>query len=101
MQRGSNYELVVLLGCKPSANPLSDIRNVNIFASFSSAVSVCEPLNISVVGGKLFCCTVTVCVIIVFSLLNQKVSRGQEQEQVFVTELTDQVSTFVELKLLL
>ena len=38
---------------------------------------------------------------IVFSLVKQKVSGGQEQKQVFVAmEFTDQVSTFVELKLL-
>ena len=47
---------------------------------------MCDPLNISVVGGKSFCCTVTVCdhfLRIVFSLVKQ-VSGGQEQEQVFV-----------------
>ena len=46
-----------------------------------------DPLNISVVGGKLFCLTGTVCdhfPRIVFSLVKQKVSGGQEQEQVFV-----------------
>ena len=38
---------------------------------------------------------------IVFSLVTQKVSGVQEQEQVFVAmEFTVQVSTFVELKLL-
>ena len=65
---------------------------------------VCDPLNISVVGGKLFCSTVTLCdhfPMIVFSLVKQKVSGGQEQEQVLVAmEFTDQVSNFVELKLL-
>ena len=67
----------------------------------SSTVSVCDPLNISVVGGKLFCCTVTVSdhfPRIVFSLVHvkQKVSGGQEQEQVFVAmEFTVQVSTFL------
>ena len=39
--------------------------------------------------------------LIVFSLVKQKVSGGQEQQQVLVAmEFTDQVSTFVELKLL-
>ena len=50
-------------------------------------MSVCDPLNISVVGGKSFCSTVTVCNYfprIVFSLVKQKMSGGQEQEQVFV-----------------
>ena len=65
-------------------------------------MSVCDPLNISVVGGKLFCSTVTLCdrfPRIVFSLVKQKVSG--EQEQVLVAmEFTDQVSSFVELKLL-
>ena len=54
--------------------------------------------NISVVGGKWFCSTVTVgdhFPRIVFSLVKQKVSEGQEQEQVFVAmEFTVQVSTF-------
>ena len=67
-------------------------------------MSVCYPLNISVVGGKSFCSMVTVCdhfPMIVVSLVKQKVSGGQEQEQVFVAkEFADQVSTFVELKLL-
>ena len=58
----------------------------------------------SVAGGNWFCSTVTVCdhfPRIVFSLVKQKVSGGQEQEQVFVAmEFTDPVSTFVELKLL-
>ena len=62
-------------------------------------MSVCDPLNISVVGEKLFCSKVTVCdhfPRMVFSLLKQKVSGGQEQEQVFVAmEFTVQVSTFV------
>ena len=65
-------------------------------------MSVCDPLNISVVGGKLFCSMVTVCdhfPRIVFSLENKKVSAGQEQQQVFVAiKFTDQVS-IVELKL--
>ena len=50
-------------------------------------MSVCDPLNISMVGGKSFCSTVTVCdhfPRIVFSLVKQEVSGGQEQEQVFV-----------------
>ena len=55
-------------------------------------MSVCDPLNISVVGGKMFCSTVTVGD---HSLVKQKVSGGQEQEQVFVAmEFTVQVSTF-------
>ena len=62
-------------------------------------MSVCNPLNIFVVGGKLFCSTVTVCdhfPRIVFSLVKQKVSGGQEQEQVFVAmEFTVQISTFL------
>ena len=57
-----------------------------------------HPLNISVVGGKWFCSTVTVgnhFPRIVFSLVKQKVSGGQEQEQVFVAmEFTVQVITF-------
>ena len=68
-------------------------------------MSVCDPLNFSVEGRKLFCSTVTVCdhfPRIVFSLIKQKVSGGQEQEQLFVVlEFTVQVSTFfVELMLL-
>ena len=50
-------------------------------------MSVCDPLNISVVGGKVFCSTVTLCdhfSRIVFALVKQKVSGGQEQEQVLV-----------------
>ena len=50
-------------------------------------MSVRDPLNISVVGGKWFCSKVTVgdhFPRIVFSLVKQKVSGGQEQEQVFV-----------------
>ena len=62
-------------------------------------MSVCDPSNISVVGGKSFCCTVTVCdhfPRIVFLLVKQKVSGGQEQEQVFVAlEFIVQVSTFL------
>ena len=58
-----------------------------------------DPLNISVVGGKLFCRTGTVCdhfPRIVFSLVKQKVSRGQQQEQVLVAmEFTVQVTTFL------
>ena len=67
-------------------------------------MSVCDPLNIPVVGGKSFCRTVTMCdhfPRIVYSLVKQKMSGRQEQEQVFVEmEFTVQVSTFVELKLL-
>ena len=55
-------------------------------------------------GGKLFCSTETVCdhfPWIVFSLVKQKMSGGQEKQQLLVAmEITDQVSTFVELKLL-
>ena len=51
-----------------------------------------------VVGGKWFCSAVTVgnhFPRIVFSLVKQEVSGGQEQEQVFVAmEFTVQVSTF-------
>ena len=61
-------------------------------------MSVCDPLNISVVVRKWFCSTVTVgdhFAKIVFCLVKQKVSEGQEQEQVFVAmEFTVQVSTF-------
>ena len=61
-------------------------------------MSVCDPLNIPVVGGKWFCSTVTVgdhFLRIVFLLVKQKVSGEQEQEQVFVAmEFTVQVSTF-------
>ena len=61
-------------------------------------MSVCDPLNISVAEGKWFCSTVTVgdhFPRIVFSLVKQKVSGEQEQEQVFVEmEFTVQVSTF-------
>ena len=61
-------------------------------------MSVCDPLNISVVRGKLFCSTVTVgdhLPRIVILLVKQKVSGGQDQEQVFVAmEFTVQVSTF-------
>ena len=61
-------------------------------------MSVCDSLNISVAEGKWFCSTVTVVDYfprIVFSLVKQKVSGEQEQEQVFVgMEFTVQVSTF-------
>ena len=61
-------------------------------------MSVCDPLNISVVGGKWFCSTVTVgdhLPSIVFSLVKLKVSGGQEQKEVFVgMEFTVHVSTF-------
>ena len=61
-------------------------------------MSVCDPLNISVAEGKWFCSTVTVgdhFPRIVFSLVKQKVSGEQEQEQEFVAmEFTVQVSTF-------
>ena len=46
-------------------------------------MSVCDPLNITVVGGKLFCSTVTLCdhfPRIVVSLVKQEVSGGQQQE---------------------
>ena len=59
-------------------------------------MSVCDPLNVA--EGKWFCSTVTVgdhFPRIVFSLVKQKVSGEQEQEQVFVEmEFTVQVSTF-------
>ena len=60
IQRGSNYELVVFWGCKPSANSLTwhSSLNLNLFVvwrrSFSSTVSVCDPLNISAVGWNRF-----------------------------------------------
>ena len=59
-------------------------------------MSVCDPLNISVVGGKWFYSTVTVgdhFPRIVFSLVKQKVSAGQEQVSVAM-DFTVQVSTF-------
>ena len=59
---------------------------------------MCDPLNISVAGGISFCSTATVgdhFRRIVFSLVKQKMSGVQEQEQVFVAmEFTVQVSTF-------
>ena len=58
---------------------------------------VCDPLNISVAGGNWFCSTVTVgdhFPSIVFSLVKQKVSGGQEQEVFVAMEFTVQVSTF-------
>ena len=61
-------------------------------------MSVCDPLNISVVGGKSFCSKVTVCdhfSRVVFSLVKQKVSRGQEQQVFVAMELTVQVSTLL------
>ena len=53
-------------------------------------------------GGKSYCSTCDHFPRIAFLLEKQKVSGGQEeQEEVFVAmEFTDQVSTFVELKLL-
>ena len=52
-----NYELVVFLCCKPSANFLY-LTFVTKFEPlcrlFSSAVSVCDPLNISVVEENCF-----------------------------------------------
>ena len=59
-------------------------------------MSVCNPLNISVVGGKWFCSMVTVGDYfprIVFLLLKDKVSGGQEKE-IVAMESTVQVSTF-------
>ena len=60
---------------------------------------MCDPLNISVAGGKWFCSTVTVGNLfsrIVFSLVKQKVSGEQEQEDVFVAmEFNVRVSTFL------
>ena len=60
-------------------------------------MSVCDPLNISVAEGKWFCSTVTVGDHFsrIVSLVKQKVSGEQEQEEVFVEmEFTVQVSTF-------
>ena len=61
-------------------------------------MSVCGPLNLSVREENGFASTVTVgdhFPRIVFSLVKQKVSEGQEQEEVFVAmEFTIQVSTF-------
>ena len=61
-------------------------------------MSVCSPLNLSVWKENGFASTVTVgdhFPRIVFLLVKQKVSGGQEQEEVFVAmEFTDQVSTF-------
>ena len=65
-------------------------------------MSACDHLNISVVGGKSFCSYGdNHFPRIVFSLVcKTKMSEGQEQEKVLVAmEFTDQVSTFVELKL--
>ena len=60
-------------------------------------MSVYDLLNNSVVGGKQFYSTVTEgdhFPMIVFLLVKQKVSGGQEQEQVFVAmEFTVQIST--------
>ena len=65
---------------------------------------MCDPLNISVAGGKWFCSTVTVgdhFPRIVFSFVKQKVSGGQEQEEVFVAwNSLFMLVLFVELKLL-
>ena len=65
---------------------------------------VCVRLNISVVGGKWFCGTVTVgdhFPRIVFSLVKTKSVWRTEQEQVFVAmEFTVQSVLFIELKLL-
>ena len=59
---------------------------------------MCGPLNLSVREENCFASTVTVgdhFPRIVFSLVNEKVSGGQEQEEVFVAmEFTVQVSTF-------
>ena len=61
-------------------------------------MSVCGPLNLSVQEENSYASRVTMgdyfpC--IVFSLVKQKVSGGQEQEEVFVAmKFTVQVSTF-------
>ena len=59
---------------------------------------VCDPLNLSVREENGFASTVTVgdhFPRIVFSLVKQKVSGGQDQEEVFVAmKFTVQVSTF-------
>ena len=60
-------------------------------------MSVCDPLNIFVVGEKLFCSTYAVIPKDSIFACKTKVSGRQEQEQVFCTV---QVNTFVELKLL-
>ena len=61
-------------------------------------MSVYDLLNNSVVGGNWFHSTVTEgdhFPMIVFLLVKQNVSGGQEQEQVFVAmEFTVQISTF-------
>ena len=73
MLSGSNYEFVVFLGCKLRPIPLSDIRCSLKKIDFQYCV--CVRLNISVVGGKWFCGTVTVgdhFPRIVFSLVKTK-----------------------------
>ena len=60
-------------------------------------MSVCGPLNLSVREENGFASTVTVgdhFPRIVFSLVKQKVSGGQEQEVFVAKEFTVQVSTF-------
>ena len=99
----SNYELVVFMGCKLLSISLiwHSSLNLNLFVvwrrSFSSTVSVCDPLNISDAEENGFAVRWQWAIIprIVFSLVKQKVSGEQEQEQVFVEmEFTVQVSTF-------
>ena len=64
-------------------------------------VLVCDPLNISVVGGKSFCSTIKVCEHFPISLVTQKCLENKSKNRYFVAmEFTVQVSTFVELKLL-
>ena len=92
MRTSSNYELVVFLGrsfCKfPYLTFVTKFEPVcGLKRLFSSAVSVCDPLHISVVGGKWFCSTISVgdhFPRIIVSPVKQKVSGGQEQEQILV-----------------
>ena len=63
-------------------------------------MSVCDPLNTSVVGGKSYSDSVRSFpkdnIFACKNLVKQKVSGGQEQEQVFeAMEFTVQVSTFL------
>ena len=100
MQRGSNYELVEFLGCKPSANSLiwHPSLNLNLFVvwrrSFSRTVSVCDPLNISVVGGKSFAVRWQ-CAIIsqgyIFACKTKSVCRTEQEQVLVAMEFTDQV----------
>ena len=84
--------------------PLSDIHNLNVFAVIIQ-YCVCVRSFKHICGGRKIVMqygnSVQSFPRIVFSLVKLKVSGRQEQEQVLVAmEFTDQVSTFVELKLL-